>query len=386
MRRRDLLVVAVFGSLHAFVATPLPAAPANPRITAIYDAIDCRGTRCDTDAPAVSSNQIVSGPIQIQVHAEDPLGLRWVRLEASFGDRPDFLCVQEWDVRTQTRVDEYYTWDTLRWPEPGPGWGCGEIAPHFHGQPTTNDAYDLRIVAANYVDEQQQATSPRFPLRLANAPVTPTITEPPTASGRKVRIGWKPSRERDILEYRIVRANPGGGTDEFAVSAESPEQQACTRIGAEVIRCVDSSLPDEGGTYTYAVLALRPGAGATKTCALSSRPCIESPISETRTVSVAAAPSGGTGGPSGSSDPTGEPSTGGTPTDEPPSDAPGPVSVDTGDRGDDFEAAANDNNDNVGGNAILWLLVVPLGILVLAVALTVTGTWQHILRRRRPID
>lgn len=369
----------VAASTSFLLPTPVTAAPQAVRIDKIYDAGSCGTDVCPAGTRTISADATVDGNIQIHVHAEDPLGLRYMRLEARFGTNPEWICIQEWERRGQLSADGWYTWNSAIWPKPKTNSDCTELSKHFHNTPTQNANTILRVKAANYVDDQATTTSPTFTVTLANPPAAPTWAQDPTTNGRNVTLAWTPGAEADLREYRWIRLDPDGSDHEFAISATKPEQAGCARIGTTMVRCTDTTVPASGGTFRYAILSLRPAKGGPTTCAIGGGACIESPPSTQKTVTVAA---------SGQSPAAGSPAASGEPTlttvpSDPQQESPAPeatepaaapVTVGESDRREQL-AAASDNEASDGA-----FPVVPAALGFLAASFATVGT---VLARRR---
>ncbi|MCA1830277.1 MAG: hypothetical protein LC663_01995, partial [Actinobacteria bacterium] len=114
--------VPLFVLAAAFIVLPPTAAraePSNVLITSIVQR-SCGSLPC-TPGKTIAPGSVVSGVIDIHVHAEDPVGLQFVGLEAqnpSLGglDGSQFICVEQWNPSGgTTKLDAFRTWDTVRW-------------------------------------------------------------------------------------------------------------------------------------------------------------------------------------------------------------------------------------------------------------------------------
>lgn len=270
---------------------PVSAAPSNVRLQ-VRDA--------DTSEQLADGARI-SGSLTLAVHAESSTGMRRVRVEAHPADDEKWYCVAEADTRNDgITIDIEMQWDTRNWPAPESGSGCTHTLPHIHGTPTPNAAMEMRAVAIDLVDDQQVARSSVFTFDLANPATAPAWVADPRldADTRRVALSWAPGAEPDLIEYLVERTGPDG-TTAMRVDARTPEQDGCSLLAALAINCTDA-LPAAGGTYTYAVTALRPGGSAR--CA-GRNDCITGAASEVRTL-VAPAARGSTSEPTLESTPT----------------------------------------------------------------------------------
>jgi len=271
--------------LAASGAATVEASPSNVRLR-VHDADTCGADPC-SDASRIDPSARIDGPLRLFVHAEDPLGMRRVRVEAHPTSEAKWYCVAEADVRDDgVSVDVAFTWDTRSWPAPESGSGCTHTLPHIHGSPTPNAAMEMRAVAINLVDDQDTGASPIFGFSLANPAAAPVWADDPSvaADARAVALSWVPGTEPDLIEYLISRQDSDGTIVERRIDATTPEQDRCSRLGDAAIRCSDR-LPDDGGTYSYKIAALRPG-GAQHCDGRTI--CVASAFGEVRSVEVAA--------------------------------------------------------------------------------------------------
>jgi hypothetical protein len=144
---------------------------------------------------------------------------------------------------------------------------------------------ELRAVAVNLVDDQQQGRSDAFAFSLRNEPEVVSWESDPAfdSTSRNVVLSWVPGLEPDLIEYRVTRVSPSGGEKLIRIDAHSPESDGCSRVAEQAIRCSDK-LPEAGGEYSYTVVALRPGG---QSLCGSKKQCLPSPASQTRTVAAA---------------------------------------------------------------------------------------------------
>jgi hypothetical protein len=311
-------MVAVLAASALAVPAPVPAAPSGTRVDAVFSRDRCKTQECQAGRdPQIATDSPVRGTIQIHVRSNaSVLGLDWVRLEGRFchakvcdarTDDPRWACIEQWDSPGESSFFRSVDWETKNWrfprgkspPEP---WGCTEGTWHWHGAPTENAWFTLRVTARERVNgEQQEWTGFRF--RMANPVTPPTWGAKPVvskdAAGRPtVTLEWKPNPEPDVVEYHFARAGPGGPA-EYVIDGNKPERQGCRKIQAgkpaKVISlvCEDTAFPTAAfsGNFRYAVYAYRP-APSGKSCSLKPQPCYESAASSVRTVAVSAAGAG----------------------------------------------------------------------------------------------
>lgn len=309
-------LIAAAIPMTLLVAADVPAAPNGTRIEAVFEAATCKSATCETPRDrALASGAATRGSVQVHVRsAASVVGLDWVRLEARFTDDPRWTCIEQWDSAGETSFARVINWNTPRWHFPD-GWGCPETTRHYHGDPTKNSLFTLRVKARERVSGDEEISS-EFNLRFANAPAKPSWATSPKvsigSSGRpRVSIEWKPNVEPDVIEYHFARSGPGGAR-EFVVDATQPERNGCQKVGSKTktlsVLCQDDQFPagSFSGVFRYAVFAYRP-APSGKQCSLKPQQCIESAASAVRSVSVSssAAPASPPGvGPAASGRPT----------------------------------------------------------------------------------
>lgn len=355
-RRGSLLIAAIVLATSALAA----AAPRDVRLR-LHDAAAC-GETCGAES-ALAEGARFAGTLRLEVHAEDPVGMRRIRVEARPEGASRSYCIAEADTRDDGQsVDVTFTWETRSWPSPESGSGCTHTLPHIHGSPTANGRYELRAVAVNLVDDQQTGASAPVTIRLTNPPVGVSWREDPVVSpsSRATSLAWVPGTEPDLVAYRIDREGPDGKRSRM-IDAREPARSGCTRIGESEIRCGDP-LPAAGGSYTYRITALRPGGAAR--CGPRAD-CVAGPASDARSVTVAAAPSASGSGAPG---PAPRPSDSVRPTAE-GSATPGPGEIIPSDEGEPI-AAGSDGSGSV----------FPVFLLVLAGLAAASVLW---VRQRR---
>jgi len=286
-----LLLAGLAASLVIAPAALVHAKPKSASVDAVYLSRTCAASPCTSGDHALARGSIVSGKIEIHVSAHSGLaGLDRIRLEALVppedraAAKGDYACVQQWFGDRALDWSAYYVWDTATWPAPksvdhpgAPVWGCPEGPPHFHGEPSINGSYSLRVIAWD-VGDNPETDSIEFPIKLANTPRTPAWAAPPEviANGPSVTLKWVPNKERDISEYHFVRLGPGEGASEFAVSAKNPSAQGCSKVSSIYYVCHDRGFT-RSGIYRYALVALRPSPGGQSgRCSLTGIACIES--------------------------------------------------------------------------------------------------------------
>jgi hypothetical protein len=355
-----LALVALFaGACWPARAT---ASPQNVTLR-VHDASKCDEDSCENGS-AVREAATFAGTLKLFVHAEDPTGLRRVRVEAHPEGAQKWYCVAEEDVRDAGPiVDAVFEWTTTTWPAPESGSGCTHTLPHIHGKPTPNARIEIRAAAVNFVEDQDHAESRAFDLSLANPPAAPLwASDPAVASGtRQVALAWMPGPEPDLVAYRIDRRNPDGTVTTRDIDARAPERDGCSRFGDSTIRCSDT-LPGSGGRYEYVIRALRPGGD--ERCEARAR-CLAGPPSEPRSVEVTA-----DGGPSPAPDLTLVP----VPSDFPgPSGSASPGATPTSSTDSSLTAAPS--SDPGEGS--------PFGIVALALALIAAVATFLVVRARR---
>lgn len=321
MPRRERILAAAALLITGVVATA-GAAPSNVRLR-VHDAAACDEDPCPSGSEVAEDDRF-AGTLRMFVHAEDPFGMRRVRVEAHPPTAAKWYCIAEADVRDDgVSVDVAFAWDTRTWPAPEGGSGCTHTLPHIHGEPTPNGTIEMRAVAVDLVDDQQTAKSPVFTFALANPAAPPAWANDPSIAPntRSVALAWVPGAEPDLVDYLISRHGPGGAVTTRRIDAVTPERDGCSRIGTSAIRCNDT-LPAEGGTYSYRISARRPG-GTTR-CGPRAI-CVPGPQGEPRSVEIAAA---GSGSPTPSPSLTVSPTATATTTEAPPATPTATPSID----------------------------------------------------------
>lgn len=298
------------------------------------------------------------GELRIRASAEDPLRLRRIRIEGRPSGTSKWYCIAERDARSDgSRSEMWFDWDSAIWPSPEdaePDVKCTHTLPHIHGKPTPNGGMELRTAAISFADDSDIAYSPVRRVDLRNPAAAPRWSEKPnlSSSSRAVKLSWAPNEEPDIVAYAIDRVGPDGKRKRRLIDASNPESDGCSRAGAVAINCSDA-LPAKGGTYSYTLVALRPG-GSVK--CLGSR-CVASPPSPEGTVEAEAVASGNSSdepsdepSPGASDDPQPSPSGSANVSDQPSSQA----TPSTDDPSGDPVAAPSDDS---GGSALPLILL-----------------------------
>ncbi|MHB8512756.1 MAG: hypothetical protein ACYDCC_11315 [Actinomycetota bacterium] len=236
-------------------------------------------SRCTSSCSMIARDAIVSSVIRISYSLRSDVSFDRVRLEARPPTEQRYICLNEWSG-THVPNQDSFQWSTPLWPNPGgvnKSSNCPEAIPHYHGYPTENGLYRVRVVAFASKD-QHEIKSSDFLIRLANPPApprwegTPTVT---TVEGEPdVLLRWAPNPESDIAEYHFRRADSRGHTQEFAVDANDPSKQGCYR-NLTYYGCPDITFTGErSGTYSYSLLVFRRAPSSSFRCPLSSVPCI----------------------------------------------------------------------------------------------------------------
>jgi hypothetical protein len=273
----------------AIAATPMlgliPAAQAAPEGTKIIAfRLPCDGAVCDPQSDAqIPNDSTVSGRVQLQTASSAAVGLRSVELQVQVGT--DWRCVRRWstsarDFRAHQDLD---TTSRLG--------GCS--SDFSNGE---NGVYRFRALAEDRTGAEQSSSV--FNLRVENEPQVPRWADSPkgifTTQGPRVTLRWQANTEPDIVEYHFVRSGSGREV-ELAISADRPGGQGCAFDGG-VYECIDDAFTSsDEGTYRYALIAYRHSPSSSKKCSLpGGGNCIESKLSEVRTVTVTAPKAGDT--------------------------------------------------------------------------------------------
>jgi len=368
--------VAVLSILGA----PAGASPKNVKIDAVFRSADCAGSTCEPSKdPKLSGGAVVAGEIQVFASAAADIGLEWVRLEGREGGTPQWYCLQYWATNRATTFGDHYAWTTTNWPQPaaqGKNSDCTETSPHKHGAPADNGVYDIRLVAREQVSKELRNSDP-FTIKIANPPQPPAWGVDPKASGAAdgnpaVTLVWNASATPDVSEYHFVRVDPGGFQSEFAVSASTPQDQGCSKVGDQTFKCVDVSFPGSafGGAYRYTLLALRPTPGKGVACSIGGGACLESPLTAVKEV-VLTDPQG-----AASTDESGTAGGKGRGTGAGNATKPAPVEQAT-DRSEQIAAAALDVEPGTGPGAL------PKAVAAVLVLLA-SGAAGFVYWKRRP--
>lgn len=262
---------------------------------------DAKITKVTRGGSSVSSGATVAGTVQLFVSASADLPLEFVRLEAQTGNDPLWYCLEQWVADgVQTTLTADRTWKTPNWTDPrrdecAPGTcsSCTENSDHQHGALTANGDYRLRVVARErgQSTDANDAISAAFVLRLSNAPSAPEWIGKPQSNGGSnpaVILRWSPSPQPDIVEYQFVREDPAGNERIFAVSADDPQVNGCSKAGTVAYTCPNGDIP-RSGVYQYALRALRAGSGGGAKCATTGASCVASGIGKVQSVSVTVA-------------------------------------------------------------------------------------------------
>lgn len=287
--KRSAQVVGLAALLWLLAAAPARAEGSQE----VAEVQQCSSGGCGS-TDSLSEGDAAAGTIRIKARSSRALGHDWVRLEARAGGG-SWVCLRHWSV-SASDFSEWYEWSTERWPGvagagEGPG-GCPWSS--LHGQPTQNDEYDLRVVSADDLGDQQPSSI--FSIDIVNQAQAPAWSAAPRIEGDTdgepiVELRWEPNPEPDVVEYHYVRSGPDGDT-EFAVSASKPGGQGCERRGSTFV-CWDDYFPAEGyaGTYRYTLYAMRSAPQSGERCTLGSGgPCVRSAASGDRTASLKAPP------------------------------------------------------------------------------------------------
>jgi hypothetical protein len=333
-----LILTLASGALAVLSSAPVAEAlPHDARIESVVQGA-CGATPC-TPGSAITAGSVVGGIVRVDVHAEADLGLEWVRLEMTHPGSVFGRCLEFWPAGGARTFDRSLEWNTAFWTDPRDECtvhcsDCIEDSRHYHGAPSLNTTYKLRVVAAETGSDASggvgDVTSPPFELKLQNTAAPPAWTATPAVArdggSTSVTLEWAPSSTEnaappeppappgDVVEYRFLRIDAAGRRAAFAVDAKDPTRQGCQKIGTIAYRCHDRALPGQG-TYRYAVSAIRSGFSGDR-CELSSGSCVVGRHNDIRSVTVAGAASS-------------SPTTSATPTPGvTPSSGAAPVSVD----------------------------------------------------------
>ncbi|MGZ4142477.1 MAG: hypothetical protein ACXVQY_08185 [Actinomycetota bacterium] len=315
--RSTLLAIAACWAV-LFVVPSAEAATGS--VTAVKQ---CVGGTCSA---TIGSNGVAHDIIQASVSVRSDLTeqLKAVRLSARSDTSKPFTCLVQWStsVGLGGTFSNSLKWDTTRFPA-APS-GCSTANGNntaLYGALTPNGTLQLRAESLNSAGAWS-SYSP-YTIQLNNAPSTPAWAADPSVSGAAQRhpvvtLQWKASPEPDVKEYRFLRTDSSGQSSAYPVSAANFAQQGCSFDGT-TYTCHDTNFPTSGfgGTYSYAVVSLRPSPVAGETCYFDQSNCISSQTSDVRSVTITEPPA-----------PTSSTSSGaGTPQSNP---VVGPASVPTG--------------------------------------------------------
>lgn len=319
-----ITVVAILAWVAAS-ALPASAAPTDVQVSRVYQG-PCDNPECDGSDESLEPGSIVRGTAQIHVSARSATGLSTVRLQGrrDVADAP-WVCIRHWNTSAGT-FSNFVNWNTNAWPSTPTG--CPDATEH--GAVTRNGAYELRVVAT---DVAGSTNSSAFAIRFDNKPQEPVWSDDPIVDDSDeanpiIELRWEANAEPDIAEYHYIRTDPSGRESEYAVSASKPGGQGCERDGSGYI-CYDDDFGSSGfgGSYSYALVALRSSPSGSNSCALSGANCVRSSSSEAvsadlnepverepaPTPSTRNSPAAGGGSPSTGSTGSGTPTTKGSP-------------------------------------------------------------------------
>lgn len=284
-----LAAILTFLLLGLASATPLQASPTNVRLE-IYLASTCPADQGSCPQGKVPNDGTGSGGVlRMKASAQDPLGLRRIRIEGRAKGTTRWYCIAERDARSDGVSSEmWFDWDSSLWPSPEESdeeVRCSHTLPHIHGTPTPNGSFEIRAAAVSLADNQDEGRSPIKSVVLVNRPEVPAWSEDPILSSesRSVGLTWAPNPEPDLVAYQVLRRGPDGTVRRF-FDARTPERSGCSRIGSTAIRCSDQ-IGGKSGTYRYQLIALRPGGNLP----CMKRKCIASLASSKVSVTIRAA-------------------------------------------------------------------------------------------------
>lgn len=312
---RSFVLLAVLTGSFGLFALPAHAAP-TAQEPIVYQ-LPCNGFVCDNSDQKVPDGGAVTGKVQIKVRATASIGqLEWVEVQAKGGSANTWFCLRRFNTNSPS-LEQFFNWDTTSIPSDPAGCVTDPSGPW--GDATGNDAYDLRVRAA---DASGTSVSGARGVNLSNRPDRPHWAGSPRPIGNRtksvrVELRWLSSPDRDIVEYAVVRIGPDG-EKRFHYNAASPGGQGCSPNTSTTYTCYDDDFPREGyeGTYRYSLLAYRKTKASTgqafvSGCRTTAGNCIESPLSDEKNASL-------TNPPEPSPEDTPDP----TPTTAPPASSP----------------------------------------------------------------
>lgn len=223
--------------------------------------------------------------------------------------------------------------ETYNVPAPSSQTWTGSALSQWDTQDNKNGIYTIRLDVVEKPKQgpldskcNSQAGSHYVTAKLANPATAPDWQSAPAKAGdgsASVTLRWKKNGEPDVLEYRIVRTDPGGATKTAYVSAGSPGAQGCA-LASNVYTCEDTAFPsDYTGTYSYGIVAVRerPAYNSSEDdkveCSTVSKPCVASKGSSIGEVSLVAPTPTPTPTDQPSTPPQGGGNTPGTPSSRP---------------------------------------------------------------------
>jgi hypothetical protein len=280
-RRRSVrLGLAACAAALAGLALPTVAAadPAGSAVMAYQ--LPCGGSVCEDSSHRLTSDDVVTGNVQLQAETTSTLGLSSVQLQLLVDG--EWACLYRWTTSARSGRWER-DFDTRQ-----PIHGCdGDRLTD-----STNGGYRVRTFATDRAGTQ--ASTP-LTLQVSNAPVTPAWAAAPVASHEdgespRITLKWYSNPEKDVAEYHFLRSD-GDRLVEYAVSATRPGSQGCT-FADNVYTCIDDDYPAAGytGNYQYTLVAFRATPDDRSPCSLGGGGCVRSSTSSSHTLALRGPP------------------------------------------------------------------------------------------------
>lgn len=247
------IAVSLFSVLLPAVAQ---AAPEDTNTTAYR--LPCGQSTCEGGSNRLSSDDVVSGSVQLQASTSSAVGLQAIELQLHVDG--EWRCLERWTTSARSG----------RWPY---NIDTSQPLESCNGSTITdasNGIYRFRTLAS---DRTGDSASASMVLRVSNRPAAPMWAGTPKRDASRndapvVNLQWYANSEPDIVEYHFTRSGPGG-TREYAVSATHPGGQGCSFSGG-IYTCTDDDFPSGAyaGDYSYSLLAYRSSPDPGTSCSL----------------------------------------------------------------------------------------------------------------------
>ena len=109
----------------------------------------------------------------------------------------------------------------------------------------------VRAVGSDLLGSPAEEGSATRGFKVEAPPAPPQDVRVEVVDGRRVTVSWARNTEPDLRGYQLRRVAPGGATDTLVSFVPQPPS-------GERVSVADPAVPAAGGTYQYAVVAVRP--------------------------------------------------------------------------------------------------------------------------------